>query len=543
MVIIWLVKIVWIKRQRSNRFKCYNKINIRLFMLINKKSLAFLVVAILFVAFIIGSPFIVNKIFAQNTSTGPLTGWAWSSNIGWIKFHSDSSDPLSFGVQLNADGSLSGQAWSSNIGWINFDNLGSGPDGQAGASLLGSSIKGWGRACSVFESGCSGNLKNNIYRGDWDGWLQMGPRTATNGWPGVSIVGNQLTGFAWGNEILGWVKFDGVTSGTCTGVCVGAGLSLQCQVTNSTPKVGDTVQFFATPSNGHPSYSYKLNIDGPVSWGSEAGEYNLMSGPASSGDWKLSAPGEYVFRAEIKDNSGATATCSTAVNVAGDEPQLNVSVIGAGKVTGSGISCGNGSTTCSQSYSAGTEVTLTGRPTDPGTNTVWAGCDNTTAPDTDGVTTCKVTMDSNRAVTATFEQSHLFDLSVAYPSGRSMVVNYQTQNLDASHDSSPAKVTLTPANGGGDFSVRFEVIMNSLLNRSTSANKPSVMPVVTAAHVGDTVDLQIHFPDDSQPQPNIASPYAGNYQFLLKAIPSDNGVKTETIPLNFSYIDLREREQ
>ena len=85
--------------------------------------------------------------------------------------------------------------------------------------------------------------------------------------------------------------------------------------------------------------------------------------------------------------------------------------------------------------------------------------------------------------------------------------------------------------------------MNSLLNRSTSANKPSVMPVVTAAHVGDTVDLQIHFPDDSQPQPNIASPYAGNYQFLLKAIPSDNGVKTETIPLNFSYIDLREREQ
>src|SRR3990167_3395205 len=48
-----------------------------------------------------------------------VIGWAWSSNIGWIKFDSNTSNPVKFD---NVTRALSGYAWSDHIGWISFNS-------------------------------------------------------------------------------------------------------------------------------------------------------------------------------------------------------------------------------------------------------------------------------------------------------------------------------------------------------------------------------------------------------------------------------------
>lgn len=49
-----------------------------------------------------------------NASAAALTGYAWSENIGWIKF----SGP-GYGVDYDkVAGQFSGYGWSENIGWI-----------------------------------------------------------------------------------------------------------------------------------------------------------------------------------------------------------------------------------------------------------------------------------------------------------------------------------------------------------------------------------------------------------------------------------------
>src|SRR5699024_4887154 len=65
---------------------------------------------------------------------------------------------------------------------------------------------------------------------------------------------------------------------------------------------------------------------------------------------------------------------------------------GTGTVSGGGISCG---TTCSANLDYGTMVTLTATPATGSTFGGWSGACT-------GTTTCMVTMDMARSVTATF---------------------------------------------------------------------------------------------------------------------------------------------
>lgn len=138
----------------------------------------------------------------------PLTGYAWSSNIGWIKFDGDN-----YGVSLDTEnGYFSGYAWSSNIGWVRFgEHSGRLGDSYPGEPRHGARwdaavnrIKGWARVCSAAADGdkCRGGVSDSA--GDWDGWIKF----SGDGY-NVHLTKNRcvLRGWAWGSEVLGWIRF------------------------------------------------------------------------------------------------------------------------------------------------------------------------------------------------------------------------------------------------------------------------------------------------------------------------------------------------
>ena len=149
-------------------------------------------------------PFWPSVVFAGAEHN--ISGWAWSSTIGWISFNctNDSSCATSnYGVHKNLDGTFIGHAWSSNIGWIQFGGLSEFPTGggtQAqNANISGNNLHGWARACA---GTATGDCSTMISRTDgWDGWLSL----SGTGY-GVTRSGDNFTGFAWGSNIVGWVN-------------------------------------------------------------------------------------------------------------------------------------------------------------------------------------------------------------------------------------------------------------------------------------------------------------------------------------------------
>ena len=94
---------------------------------------------------------------------------------------------------------------------------------------------------------------------------------------------------------------------------------------------------------------------------------------------------------------GGARTCgATFTPVGGTTYQLSVSPVPAGgTVTGAGITCGTGGSTCQATYGSSTAVTLTAAPASGYTFTGWGGhCTGTSASTTiqvDGVKTCTAT--------------------------------------------------------------------------------------------------------------------------------------------------------
>ena len=123
-----------------------------------------------------------------------VEGWAWSSNVGWVKFpQTTDSDYAKGHVVINdsdADsvisGQLSGHAWSSNIGWVDFN----------GVNLT---------AAGILEGVAKVVSGGTAQSGGWDGWIRMSP-TSGSGW-GIRKNGNKLEGYAWGNNVVGWLNF------------------------------------------------------------------------------------------------------------------------------------------------------------------------------------------------------------------------------------------------------------------------------------------------------------------------------------------------
>lgn len=138
-------------------------------------------------------------------------------------------------LALNDDQDFSGYAWSSNYGWIKFGGLSGFPSGPGttsdNAKMNGNNLSGWARACAVFHSGCSGDYyhgngtvnnnltgnQSNIYLGGWDGWISL---RGTGYGVTLNPVSNTFSGYAWGgSDVTGWINFSNVvkSSGDFTG--------------------------------------------------------------------------------------------------------------------------------------------------------------------------------------------------------------------------------------------------------------------------------------------------------------------------------------
>lgn len=138
-----------------------------------------------------------------------LSGYGWSSEIGWISFRGRTADDYPYGVYVDENtGNLSGYAWSSNssggvtggIGWINFAPSGpypGAPNFSARYNFTTDTLEGWARVVSAGDG--------------WDGWIKLGG-TATDGTVyrvKRDILTNRMEGFAWGGDVIGWISFCG----------------------------------------------------------------------------------------------------------------------------------------------------------------------------------------------------------------------------------------------------------------------------------------------------------------------------------------------
>jgi len=174
--------------------------------ILNKNKALLSLITFLAIIFIIGIVFDDNMAVTQASADDNVSGWAWSSNIGWISFNCTNDTPpcdsSNYGVDVDRlTGDFSGYAWSSNIGWIDF---GPSPvprpfpaEPYHGFRLgADGTVTGWARALSADDNG-------------WDGWIKS-DGTAT-GWSDsvrLNPAGDAFEGYAWGGEVIGWIEFN-----------------------------------------------------------------------------------------------------------------------------------------------------------------------------------------------------------------------------------------------------------------------------------------------------------------------------------------------
>ena len=191
-----------------------------------------------------------------------LSGYAWSSNIGWISFNSADGATIQLATTTTT-GTFSGYAWSSNIGWIQFGGLaGSTVGGQttsdATVDLSTGQVSGWARAVSA------------VGRTDgWDGWIELSganhlsPDQSGNGGVTLDTSNGAFKGYAWGSDVVGWVSWAGVFA---NGLCPVGGCPIQptntltgsCHVSTTTDQDGSSVDatFTINVTNGTGVINY-----------------------------------------------------------------------------------------------------------------------------------------------------------------------------------------------------------------------------------------------------------------------------------------------
>ncbi len=347
-------------------------------------------------------------VVAQTTNQATtLSGYAWSSNVGWIQVGPGNGYGLRLLPTSNNRRYLSGYAWSSAIGWLSFSQ----PDSSnfpsvssdtsqdhwgARANLSGSSpypITGWARACGVFESGCSAEttssgtslLKSDSQRGGWDGWIKFGGNISPGaGNYGVNYdtatPGNyRLTGYAWGGEVLGWISFCDTSASNFHCVHVND-IVVTCSATPNPATTSGNVNWQAqilSGGDGNPA-------DDVYCWGTQCTPSlgGAINSALSTYTQVLPVAGSYVANMKVTNANGTGyATCLLQVNDTNSDLAVSFTGSGSGRVTGDAtpavdsINCLSGNANpndCTGTYSSANPITLTATPSS-GNFIAWHG--------------------------------------------------------------------------------------------------------------------------------------------------------------------------
>jgi len=247
-----------------------------------------------------------------------------------------------YAVIVDQNGNLTGYAWSLNLGWIKFaPELY--PTGVCGATndcygakiVEGGTIdevKGWARVCSVYQSGCSGTLRSDAELGGWDGWIRMHnvKRQANGGY----------FGYAWGDLNLAWLNFGfgfssddgGPDDGTCDpskqvcgGIVVACDSEQQCCDGDTYPEnlncgreatisvngqcVGEALPFFDPDGADCGPYCRTYPVNQTVKVGFQGLEPGTVSSWDSNGDPCVDNGDNSCTIAQLTKNTGLTANC------------------------------------------------------------------------------------------------------------------------------------------------------------------------------------------------------------------------------------------
>jgi hypothetical protein len=170
-----------------------------------------------------------------------LAGFAWSDGIGWVSFNCnqpgaspaiDTCATVNYSVSVIPDtnstdsvlATLSGYAWSENIGWIKFGGLSNFPGGSAdNAQIVFTDgeyrLSGWVRACAGTLSGDCSNMDD--HPDGWDGWISLNCSNLANGCDAfeyrVLVDTDAFDGEGWGDDVIGYIDFSYVTfAAPCT---------------------------------------------------------------------------------------------------------------------------------------------------------------------------------------------------------------------------------------------------------------------------------------------------------------------------------------
>ena len=168
-----------------------------------------------------------------------VSGFAWSENIGWISFNSSDCDTDNngyidtdamvngcggnnstdvtndYGVNINQNtGNFSGYAWSSNVGWISFSENEATPDSYDFNVNCHDTCDSTNNctACYNYNDNFVYGWAKILSLGD-DGWIKFSDHSG-NGNTTINIETSEVDGWAWnGNDNdtgIGWISMDGV---------------------------------------------------------------------------------------------------------------------------------------------------------------------------------------------------------------------------------------------------------------------------------------------------------------------------------------------
>ncbi len=270
-----------------------------------KKGLGFLLLAgLLIISALVFLPSVRDLAQAQTgfSVNGYILGWLWSDNIGWIRMGTSDTNAVKI-----VNNNLQGHAWSDSVGWINLNPTLVPPTTYPSAPSHGVQIEstpisgnnhavtGWARACSVFVSGCSGDMASNTARGDWDGWIKMSNSK-------YDTASHIFSGSAWGDLNVGWASFH---AGDPTIDCRNIPLPPGC-IPNCTPNFNCTCNDPQPPSGCPPRCLPPGSCDGPIRRCIASPANVLKGAPVTYRVSPVSASYTYVW-------SGDTGTVATPI--------------------------------------------------------------------------------------------------------------------------------------------------------------------------------------------------------------------------------------